>query len=233
MKLHIFGDSHVWVLNQAWREMSKSHTTPFQVSLRHCHGGHLFDFDTVEEPDLIRIHSDRVKETPPMNFEIRREDINVFSSLLHTAPIYRHPAWKTFCPWEVSSDHPGMHPVSTQTIHAFVEHTLRRPLELVSRLQRAGYRLAVVEAPRPLARTPRMHGVHADVLRVTDQIHRSFIRDRLQSEGIPLIEVPAETHQDGLTTDAYSHESPTDPHHGNQAFGMLMMSRVIAYAEQP
>lgn len=224
MKVTIFGDSHAAQLKFSADVLDGAHETEFSAT----NGQNWLDPHVATQDDGIRVYCHKVENTPPLDMVLRPGGRLYFSSPLHTGPFTRAPAWRTYCPWSVHSAHPGLVPLSDSALLTWVGRDLEPRLRFLSLLRDNGFDVRVIEAPRPLARTPALFQIHPDVLRCVDRICRSYVMTRLHEIGVPVIAVPDATVADGFTRDDFSHANPKDPHHGNRAFGRLMMQHIGA-----
>jgi hypothetical protein len=125
---------------------------------------------------------------------------------------------------------PDLHVVSNSVIEDFAEQRTRRPLTLLRRMKESGYMVLVAEAPKPLTRSPAIDGIAAAVVTGVDKVYRSYVSRKLSELGIPIIYVPETTYEDGLTKDEFSATGEGKIHHGNGAFGEMMMKRILQFA---
>ncbi len=103
---------------------------------------------------------------------------------------------------------------------------------MMKMMKERGHNLAVAEAPKPLARTPAMLALRQDILLASDRLYREFVYRRLRENNIPVVSVPEHRHSGGFTTEEFSGEKPTDPHHGNVHFGAAMMTKLLQFANE-
>ena len=240
-RLRLFGDLHLNHIWAAWLRMSgRFDALSFGSNSVCVHGANVFEFETTETPRGLRIHSNRVAEALPDHpgyvnsafqyFVDRPQDVYVFSSPLHSAQIYRHPAWRSFCPWTCAASHPDLQPVSQTVCEAWFDAHLKCRLMLLEAMKRRGFHVAVVEPPKPLARTPAMFALRPDILVAADRLYRDHVMRRLDERDVPVIAAPAHSHADGFTREVYANTTPDDPHHGNLLYGAEMMLRILNFA---
>jgi hypothetical protein len=230
-KLKLFGDSHVQIASVGSKLIAeKLAVLPFQVEFYANHGANWCEFETTETNGKLHFRADRVKDFKPVDYTIDSlDDIYVFSSPLHSTPTFIRVAWRNFCPWECYAANPDLHAVSTSLVQAWIEQTMKCRFAMLQVLKARGYNIAVVEPPKPLARTPTMFAIRPDVLLAVDRIHRDFIARWLNENRISIISVPENTQSEGFTIEEYSSKDP-DPHHGSAKFGAEMLTKVLEYA---
>jgi hypothetical protein len=235
-KIHIFGDSHVWFLNKGWKAIrSESDYTSDDIEFYGQHGANWFQFRTSVVNDGLKFYSNVAAEVCnnpeifPVDYSLgSRDDLYIFSSLLHSCTVYRDPTWHQFCPWECLEKNPDLHAVSTSLIELWSCAQAKVRLDMLRAVKERGYSIAVVEPPKPLSRVPGMWGLRPDILLAADRIYRNFVMRNLGEIGIPVIEVPSHTHERGFTTPKYSAPQP-DPHHGSEMFAAEMMRLILDF----
>ncbi len=240
-RLHLVGDSHLNQIWGAWNRIAKAFDPLTFGSDCFCiHGANIFDFELTDGDNGISVYSNRVAEEFPNTLEYKNnafvynfdqmDDVYVFASPLHSAQIYRHSGWKEFCPWECATAHPDLQALSTSVLTAWFEAHIRRRLELLRAMNRRGFRVAVVEPPKPLARVPVLFSLSRDIVQATDRLYRKYVKAILAENDIVVISVPEHTHVDGFTTEEYSYPVSTDAHHGSFLFRAEMMIRILDFA---
>ncbi len=218
----VFGDSHVGCISWRFKDLTEKADIKFDP----VHGANWGAFELTETPEGLHVFADRVPGHNPLDLHINGGDQYYFSSPLHSAPFYRDPAWRSFCPWTCSIDSPDHTPVSDATIEAWVDTAQARRMELLVKMKARGFDVTVVEPPKPLQR--RAHGsTKPSILRRVDEMVRNHITKRLQDLDVGVIEVPEHTVSDGFTLEAFSSENLEDPHHGSRPFYKLMLDKII------
>ncbi len=227
--LRIFGDSHAALLRTA---AARLRPPPPPMEFQHCHGWNWVEFTLSMREGRPHCHADRVPGSPALDHTLGPpQALHVFSSPLHSAVVVRDAAWRRFCPWDRAAANPTLTPVSDAALEAWFTQLLACRFALIRELRRLGYRLAVVEPPRPLPQLPALFTLRPDVIRAVDQRYRDHVRGWLAAEGVPVIGVPeASIGPDGFTTPAYASPDPQDPHHGSAAFASEMLARILAFA---
>ena len=169
MKLWIFGDSHIGTMEFGVRHVPNwlGQEPPFAIGFYGGHGANWIDFETTEVDGGFRFFANRVpKVAGPVDFTIAdRGDFYVFSSPLHSGHTYWDGVWHEFCPWECVAANPHLQGLSTSVVESWITAEMKCRFAMLTMLRDRGYRLAVLEPPKPLARTPRMGGTAPDVHR--------------------------------------------------------------------
>jgi hypothetical protein len=146
---------------------------------------------------------------------------------LHTMRLVRRPDWKTFAPVNLSS--PSQAPVSTGMLRSLILSDQRGNLLFIEMMKRVGLEVFVIEAPRPFRHHPVFtEGVSEEIALFVDEEYRRVMRAALGRRSVTVVEVPRETYDSaGFTHEKYKTQDPQDFHHGNLAFGRLMLSAII------
>ncbi|TSA41282.1 MAG: hypothetical protein D4R63_03695 [Methylococcaceae bacterium] len=237
MKVLITGDSHTGILKTALDSMHHHALLPDTIdfSIRPLMGG-----DRLSQPFFIDqgthalISSDYgaswIKQLPIA------EDEGFFnyygiSGPLHTVRLWRQgPFWKKHTPLLPSH---GAVPLSTAFLRHIVKQDQQYLMQLIALLQRNNTQIFVIEAPRPFVHNPALKVIDIDIIIYIDQLYRATLRSWLTERGIAIVNVPAQCiDSEGFMLSAYRHDNPNDPHHGNQAFGEIMMKEIIRYLQQ-
>jgi hypothetical protein len=230
-KIRVFGDSHVACLREGAAASELVAASGLEVEFYGRHGLNYLQFEVTDVDGKVRIFSHALPQRRPLDYVIDSpEDIYFFSSILHSARSFSNVAWRTFCPWQCAEANPALQPVSSAVLRTWIEDQVRSRYDLLVKLKAHGYRVAVVEPPKPLPRASRQLQIRPDVLRAVDDCHRSVVGEMLRAADIDVISVPEHTHADGFTTDEYMSTTPRDIHHGNERFGAEMMDSIVRYA---
>lgn len=230
MKVRIFGDSHVGALNT----VSLKFPLPPGVTIE-CYAANGVNWSNckITETDAaFRLQQDDVPNGRPVDYTLEKnEDVYIFSSVLHSAPTFRHRVWQKFCPWLCAAANPDMQAVSDAVIHQWVGEQVQYRFAMLERLKGSGLNIAVIEPPKPLKRTPGRFRIRPDVLATASQVHRSFVVDWLEKRNIPVIPAPASSYDaTGFTESNYEAADPADDHHGNWRFASESLRAVMAFA---
>jgi len=218
----IFGDSHVSAISYV-----KNVTHNLNIQLLGTHGVNWREFEITETPSCVHVSSERVPNSTPVDLEIRTGGKYYFSSPLHSAPYFRDQAWQKFCPWKCSAIYPELTPVSDALIQTWVESTMRCRTNLLERLLEKQIDISIIEPPKPLMRVPSYKNIKPEVVLEVDQLVRGFVFSLLQRKGIPVIQAPKETIQNGFTKEEFSAPSQKDGHHGSTGYYELLLRKII------
>jgi hypothetical protein len=231
-RIVVVGDSHVAQLAAGWHLLQdECEAARVDVTFHAWHGVNWLKPDISMSIRTIKVVADDVPGSRPLDFEFVADGSEyVFSSILHSAPTYRHKIWRAHTPWTVFAENDDLTPISTDEISAFVASQTSRRLELINLLVNAGIDLRVAEPPKPLLRSPTLHGIRSSVLSAADKIHRSYVLGELKKIGVPVILAPSQTYgKDGFTLEEYGAPSSVDPHHGSSQFGEVMMTEILNF----
>ena len=227
----VFGDSHTAALRRGQQAIEAAGLWPGEIRLtvRPLGGGHLATepffadragFAEVTLPEYRR-QFDRLPraEDPP-------DTVYGVSALLHPVRLWRNPAWAEFAPADMAL--PGSVPVSSGTVRRLALDDQRFMLELVGLLRRLGRRVFAIEAPRPFRHHPALKRTPAAVAMRVDLLYRATVRAELGRLGVSVVDVPERClDPDGFTLAEFG--QPGDQHHGNEAYGTIMMGEVLAH----
>lgn len=228
MKLHVFGDSHVAALHAGAQPLRPQfEQAGLDVDFYCRQGPNWRTVRTRINGNAIRFKTACPWEKPLDYTVDALADIYIFCAPLHTAEVWREPAWRDFCSWRSAKDFPDLHPVSDSMIEPLIEGQVARPLQILREMKEQGYMVLVAEPPKPLQQGPRACGFEPGVVVGIDHMFRQNVLRRLVEIGIPVIYVPESTHENGLTPNRYSDPRPNDTHHGNAAFGTAMMKQIV------
>ncbi len=238
MRVLIFGDSHTAALRRGQIAIETEGQWPDAIDLtvRPLGGGHLAaepffadrrDHAEVTLPEYRRQFSRIPREEDP------EDTIYGVSAPLHPVRIWRNPAWQTHAPADMSDAAPGLAaeatvPVSSGMVRRLALADQRNMLDLVALLRRLKRRVFAIEAPRPFRHHPALRRTPAAVVMRVDALYRETIRAELARLDVPVVTVPALC----LDPDGFVREDlgqASDPHHGNEAYGRIMMAQVLAH----
>lgn len=155
-----------------------------------------------------------------------RDPVVVVSMPMNRQRFVREGGFQTHVPWSmVKSDDEA--PISDRALEAMMRDDVARALSFVRDLKQIGLEVAVMDAPVQFRHARLLNTARPDViLHVGDRFQR-FVRAELAAMGIPLITQPPQViAEDGMMDAAYRHDDPKDQHHGNAAYGKLMMARI-------
>lgn len=229
----VFGDSHTAALRRGQIAIETDGHWPegLRLDVRPLGGGHLA---------TVPFFADRGTHAEVTLPEYRRQfarlprqedpDTLVYgvSALLHPVRLWRQPGWQAFAPADMASPPAGTAPVSSGTIGRLARDDQGPMLGLVALLRRLGRRVFAIEAPHPFRHHPALSRIPAEVVMRVDRIYRDAIGAELDRLGVDVVAVPDRClDPEGFTREALG--QPGDPHHGNAAYGAIMMAEVLAH----
>ena len=231
MDVLVFGDSHTAALRRGQVALEADGQWPAGVRLtvRPLGGGHLatepFFADRGDHADVTLPEYRRQFDRLP-----RADDpadmVYGVSAPLHSVRVWRAADWQRFAPADMDVE--GAAPVSSGTIRRLALDDARPMLDLVALLRRIGRRVFTIEAPRPFRHHPALKKTPAAVVMRVDGLYRETIRAELDRLGVSVVGVPRRClDADGFTLTEFG--QPGDPHHGNEAYGAVMMGKVLAH----
>ncbi|WP_165361412.1 hypothetical protein [Lichenibacterium ramalinae] len=229
----VFGDSHTAALRRGQSAIETDGRWPdgLRLDVRPLGGGHLatvpFFADRGSHADVTLPEYRRQFARLP-----REEDPEAMvygvSALLHPVRVWRHSDWQGFAPADLAAPPADTAPVSSGTIRRLALDDQGPMLGLVALLRRLGRRVFAIEAPRPFRHHPALRRIPAEVVMRVDRIYRDAIRAELDGLGVAVVGVPDRCLDgDGFTLEALGQTA--DPHHGNEAYGTIMMTEVLAH----
>jgi hypothetical protein len=229
----VFGDSHTAALRRGQIAIETDGHWPdgVRLAVRPLGGGHLAtepffaDRGTHAEvtlPEYRRQFTRLPREDDPETM------VYGVSALLHPVRLWRQPDWQAFAPADLAAPPADTAPVSSGTIRRLAFEDQGPMLGLVALLRRLGRRVFAIEAPRPFRHHPALRRTPAEVVMRVDRIYRDAVRAELDRLGVDVVAVPGRCLDDeGFTLESLGQAG--DPHHGNEAYGTIMMAEVLAH----
>ncbi len=235
MDVLVFGDSHTAALRRGQVAIETDGHWPDAVRLtvRPLGGGHLAtapffadrqDHAEVTLPEYRRQFARIPREDDP------EDTVYGVSALLHPVRIWRSPAWQDHAPADLVPPPEGVTPVSSGMVRHLALDDQRPMLDLVALLRRLGRRVFAVEAPRPFRHHPALRKTPAATVMHVDRLYRDTVGRELRRLGVPVVGVP----QRCLDADGFTREDlgqVGDPHHGNAAYGAIMMGEILGHLD--
>ena len=227
----VFGDSHTAALRRGQLAIEADGRWPddLRLTVRPLGGGHLAtepffadrgDHAEVTLPEYRRQFDRLPRADDPSDM------IYGVSALLHPVRIWRAPSWRDFAPADMAL--PDATPVSSGTIRRLALDDQKPMLDLVALLRRIGRRVFAIEAPHPFRHHPALSKTSTAVAMRVDRLYRATIRTELARLGVAVVDVPERCRDaEGFTLAEYG--QPGDPHHGNEAYGSIMMGEVLSH----
>ncbi len=147
----------------------------------------------------------------------------------HNFRIFRNDGWVTAAPaWMGIKDKT---PISEALFERIVAEDQKHIRAFFDQLIETGVRPFVISAPWPLRPDPKVSGLNlpAPVLKAIDTRARVLFSEWLAERDITIVTPPVETaDEDGFLKPEYA-KGGDDPYHGNNAYGRLMMRKVLQH----
>lgn len=232
MKIVITGDSHVGALRRGADLLEAQGQIPDGVKVDVIPLGpgdaFLSEFFKAERDHLAITSPDCSRWLPrlPAVEDTGRSDVvYVISGPLHLQPLVLNDYFLKFPPAPLTEGR-------TKTSSALLRHlALKRKryiTEFSAKLVELKHRVLVVEPPRTFRHHRALETTPASTISYLEDFFRLTVKAHLQDKGIEVVELPAESYDaEGLMLDKYRHSHPDDQHHGNEAYGALMVSKTI------
>lgn len=214
----IFGDSHVGVMGSSYQP----HNDDPPITFEAVNGVNWARVTATETENGVHASGDYLTSRA-LDLEVTKDQVLVFSSLLHTSPYIRDKSWQTHCPWPFRDLLRSHQPVSEAAILAWVDRLSAKRFAFIDMVRAKGMDLYMCEPPKPAAHTPRTLGYPAQMVRWIDQLARDHMTNALTKRGVKIISVPDETHKNGFTVKEYYRDTT----HGSAAFGNLMVHTIV------
>jgi len=232
MKVLITGDSHAGTLMCALRSLTPAQmqaASPVQIEIKPLGGGHLLPTAFFNDQGD---HAELVEPSYRLQFQrlpSEHSDLSAigFSGPLHTTRVWRED-WSVAKPWQLGGDGQA---VSSALLRQIIDDDLAQTLAFIAVLRRT-HEVFVVEPPWPFRHHYAVGKNGVATVRQIHQTYRACAIERLSAMDVGLVEIDtAWTDADGLMLPKFRHEDPKDQHHGNLAFGRLMLERVMAFLQ--
>lgn len=229
----IFGDSHTAAMKRGLVSLREQESVPhgFEVDVIGLGGGqHMLDrFFEVSDGRAVMTHPTFAKRLPvvPIPDGAQRGTVYAWCGLFHFAKAWRDRSWIDFRPSAI----PGSRmPLTMGLVTETVLHWLRFQLELLEVVRRTGARVLAVETPRPFHHHWALKRIPAEVIAHVDGHLQDLMVRELARRAIEPVRIPRTCLDDlGFMNTEWRNEVETDEHHGNAAFGALMIRRVCEH----
>ncbi len=239
MDVLITGDSHTAALRRGQLALEADGLWPagIDATIAPLGGGHIAtepffvdrgDHAELSSPEYRR----RFKRLP------RPEDgpgtVYGLSAPLHSARLWRHPAWQSFVPAGAGPGRAGSGgatPVSSGMVRRLAVGDQRHGLGLLALLKRLGHRVFAIEPPPPFRHHRALNRTAAEVAIRINRLYRDAILAELARLDVPVVAVPAACLDNGFTRPEYGTDG--DPHHGNARYGRVMMDAILDHLRRP
>jgi hypothetical protein len=242
MKLVICGDSHTDALVSARAIIEKESSRAVRdVAVgTFGNGRYLGEPFFTEHENTIRF----LRDDYNANYEMlsggplcRRANIlHGFSMGFHTAPLFRQPMWRTFLPWRLCKNAAAGIPVSDAITVAIGDHIMRYMRAFFESLLRLKIDFFVIAAPPPR----RSHlciqeGTAPQTVLEVDRLHRQSTAKWLAERNVAYVLPPPQSMDaDGFMLPQFETTAiARDYHHGNEAYGVLMLRDILARYRAP
>jgi hypothetical protein len=244
-RLIVLGDSHVVALAQGYEALEpRGVGFDGEVLFLKLFDGpdNLFPFFRADD-DRIGFLDERVAAEVSAALghpELRADDPHTVYALsmgVMTTLMVRLPDWKHAAPAAAAAflekKRLKRQLVSEAVVQAIALDQQKHVLAFVEAAGALGLKCLIVAAP-PLRADERATGRNRDirVLLEVDRISRAVLTDAFTRLGAPVVQPPYEALLDGLLRPDLRRIAPRDTHHGNGAYGALMLPRVIEAARR-
>ncbi len=232
MKLLFIGDSHVAALATAHGDLTARGQWPADLEVSFPWGGSGGEW----RAPLVEMTGDGCKVINPGLKQLFGTDLitkaHVADVILcicatsHSLRVWRDQTWVRHAPLSLARTEL---PVSDGVLERIVLDDQDHALTLVAAFAKLGARMVAIEGPRPFAihKAMTVRGIRRDIVLHIDRFYRRAAAAKLKALGIPLVAVPLEClDADGFMKPELKHMRVSDQHHGNAAFGAIMMKRV-------
>ncbi|MCA2010468.1 hypothetical protein LCM17_03145 [Cereibacter sphaeroides] len=123
--------------------------------------------------------------------------------------------------------------ISAAMLRVLVARDMAPALRLAEFLAGQGIPVFVIEPPAAFRAYRYVRHAGAEAVVALQSAIRQLQRDAIGAAGLPIVNQPAEMlDPDGFTAEVHAHEDPSDSHHGNAAFGALMLEACVPLLRQ-
>ncbi|WP_323036653.1 hypothetical protein [Pararhodobacter sp.] len=231
MKLLLIGDSHIGALKRGHDHLVAQNETDPAVSLTIlplANGANLSQPFWEPAEGYARIIDeevrDRMDRVPPEGLSF---DAIGFSMALWHGRVMRRMVGGNHCL-------PGMRsgrPISRAVFRKMVEADHAHILGLLDHFHAQGQPVFSIAPPAVFRDSQAIGRIGAERVLGIFQAFQEIMRAELAKRVAPVIDFPPECLDDeGYMRALYKHPDPMDPHHANEAFGVLMIRRIEAWA---
>ena len=122
------------------------------------------------------------------------------------------------------------HSMSDAAFKVMVLDMHKHVLAFAAALKQRDYPFAVITTPPPTRRFKQlaMGYSEADLIFVDGRL-RNIMSDAFARLGVDVIRPPDTVYDNGFLQDRFYHENPDDHHHGNKAYGQIVLAQVAEY----
>lgn len=145
----------------------------------------------------------------------------------HTTRLLAACDWNKFAPAHLAwKEYPLSAALLTETFWTDQQYIFA----FIDEMRAAGINVFAIESPRTFRHHPKAKATRVDVWSYVDAAYRRYISEQLALRGVDVVPVPADcVDADGFMRPDFRHPTPHDGHHANDAFGQIMMTRVLDY----
>lgn len=154
----------------------------------------------------------------------RNEVVYAVSMPLNTSRILRDFPWGDFVPWQVRN--PDERALSQKLFEAVLWTDAKYAVEFIGALVNVGLNVVVLEGPHFFSDSPYLRHARMDVCRYVSNSYRAMVRARLAEHSVSIVNQPPATLDENGCTQLRYHKDERDAHHGNAAFGEIMMTEL-------
>ena len=237
MRTFVIGNSHTVALKQGLRRLrldSELHIFPLGSGVHERSA-----FSEVRGPGVVFLNEDfwtNFRQHAELDAIDQRHRWGICMGT-HNARVYRDRFWAESEPETLAR--PGKRPVSRDLLDSIILADQRYIREFIANIRKVGAECFVVSCPPPREdfATGNAAGIRPEVIKHVDDRARELFRGWLAEQGIDIVEPP-----EGVTTgEGFLHpdycapdkaDGRKDPHHGNAAYGALMIQRILSYLQQ-
>lgn len=227
MKVIITGDSHTATLKLGLDALvNQGEALGHDFTVRPLGPGGIFSKPFfIDKGDHAQIANGRFRQrVKRLPFPAKNDRIAYYgiSGAFLPYKIWRDNDWLQYTPL---AEKKNKLPVSNALLRRVIMDDRQHVLRLLEVLKRMEVKVFVVEAPRPMRHTTTLELLDTEAVSYIDAFYRKTIKEWLDQRGIPVAEVPTDCYDsEGFMYDVYNRG---DGHHANEAFGALMIKKVI------
>lgn len=162
---------------------------------------------------------------------LRRQDgvRHGFCMGFHTAPLFRHPMWRSYAPWRLCENGSAI-PVSDTMLTALASNIWQHIRNFYEAALRLGIDFFVIAAPPPRRSHPCMaEGTALEVVSEVDRLFRLSVAQWLTDRKIDyMMPPPYAIDRDGFLLPQFEPQHlPHDHHHANERYGAEFLREIL------
>jgi hypothetical protein len=225
MTLHVFGDSHVGALAEAYEgEPGRFGDVRFaSASARYVRQRFFYPVPG----GALLSRPARKLPGPGRMALVTRKHPWAFVLGTHTAAFFRDETWAAFAPAHLVR--PPRQALSAAAMETMIAAALKQVLDFIDTLLGAGVPFCMVAAPPPRPDHPALQeGGTREIRLEAARLYRRWALAQFVGRGVPVISPPpCAIDDEGLLRPEYRSARPRDTHHANAAYGALMLEQII------